>query len=174
MEKLTIPSGWNEVSVGMFQELSNLDKSEAGLTKIIDLVSILTDTDPEEIKKLNASVLEPIINAIQWTAESPKDEFKECLEIDGKQYWLIKLSSASVADNANLEAYKADITKLHKFFAVLYREDPNKETTVEEIEARGELFKDKVMISDVFGTILFFLGIALTYDEIITHSSKNQ
>lgn len=173
MDNILIPSGWNEVTVGMFQEMANLDKTEEGLTKIVDLISILSDKDPEDIKKINSTDLDPILEAIKWSGEMPSDEYKTEIEINGVTYYLIKLSSASIAENVDLESYQGDITQLHKFFAVLYR-PANEEYEVDKMNERAELFKEKLMISDVFGTLVFFLSIPQRYDEIIKVYSKKQ
>lgn len=172
MNNITLPSGWHEVPIGMFQELSGLDNAK-GLTKVIDLISILSDNDPEEVKKINSTDLDPIIDAIQWTKEPPSDKHKNEIEIDGVAYYLIKLSGASIAENVDLEAYQADINNLHKFFAVLYR-PANEEYDADKMNIRAGLFKDKLMIDDVFGTLVFFLSIAKKYDEIIKAYSQSQ
>lgn len=173
MKKLTVPSGWNEVSIGMFQELTNLDKTSDGLTKVIELISILSDTDSEEVKKISSIDLEPILEAIQWTSKSPRSEFKTEITIDGEVYYLVKLSDMSIAESADLDSYSSDITQLHKFFAVLYRK-PTDTYDVDSMLKRAELFSEKLNIDDVYGTLVFFLNIAIRYEEIIKTYSQSQ
>lgn len=172
MKKITVPSGWHEVSIGMFQELSNLDKTDEGLTKVIELISILSDTDSEDVKNISAIDLEPILEAIKWSSQKPSDKHKTEITIDGEIYYLVKLSSLSIAENADLEAYSSDITQLHKFFAVLYRKN-DEAYNVDSMLKRAELFQEKLSIDDVFGTLVFFLSIAKRYEEIIITYSKN-
>lgn len=163
---LRLPSNWGEVSVGMFQELANLDKTKDGLTKVVDLIAILSDTDPEEVKKINASDLDSILEAVKFSHETPSDEYKNEVIIDGETYYLMKLADASIGENADLEAYAADITQLHKFFAVLYRK-ADEEYSLDTMLKRSELFQEKLSINDVYGTLVFFLSIAKEYEEII-------
>jgi hypothetical protein len=174
INKITLPSSWEEVKIGMYQDLASVENSDSGLTKLIDIISVLADIDPEDVRKINSTDLEPICDAIAWTADAPKDSFKEFIEVDGKVYHLVKLSSLSVAENADLETYANDIGQLHKFFALLYRPIDEKEYSVETMNERAELFRENVAITDVIGTIVFFLGIAVKYEESIQLYSKNQ
>jgi hypothetical protein len=165
MNKITMPSDWHEVTVSMFQELAQLETTD-GMTRVIDMISILSNTDPDEVAKINGSDLEPILDAITWSSKTPTDKFVTEFTIDGIEYYVQKLSSLSIAENVDLDAYSKDISKLHKFFALLYR-PANEAYSVELTEARAELFLDKLMIADVYGTILFFLNIAKSYELII-------
>lgn len=177
MKNLTLPSGWNEVPVGMFQELSNLDKSENGMTKIVDLISILADKDPEDVKNINASDLDSILAAIKWTGESPSNDHKTDFVIDEVPYYLMKLSDLSIGERIDLDSYSKDIMQLHKFFALLYRPVNEalgvKEYSVDSMLLRSELFEKKLMIEDVYGTILFFFSIAKRYELITQVYMKN-
>lgn len=177
LKNLILPSGWNEVPVGMFQELSTLDKSEDGMTKIVDLISILADKDPEDVKNINASDLDSILAAIQWTSKTPSNEHKMDFVIDEVPYYLMKLSDLSIGERIDLDAYSKDIMQLHKFFALLYRPPSEslgvKEYSVESMLTRAELFEKKLMIEDVYGTIVFFFSIASRYEMTIQAYTKN-
>lgn len=166
MKNIILPSGWNEVPIGMYQELANLDKTDEGLIREVELVSILADKDPEDIKKINASDWDSILGALMWTTEAPKDEYKHEIEIDGITYYLVKLSSLSTGEQIDLESYSSDIQSLHKFFAMLYR-PVNEDYDTDKMAVRSELFQERLMISDVYGTLIFFLSIAQKYEMII-------
>lgn len=162
---ITVPSGWNEVSVGLYQEIAGLDHAE-GTTSEVELISILANKDPEDIKKIQASNLDSILEAIKWVANPPSNEFKTEIEISGVKYYLAKLSGLSTGEQIDLETYSEDINSIHKFFALLYRE-ADEEYSVDIMLKRSEMFKEKLMIEDVFGTIVFFLSIAQSYEKII-------
>ena len=57
MNKITMPSGWHEVPIRMFQELALLE-TDNGMNRIIDMISILSNNDPEDVAKINGSDLE--------------------------------------------------------------------------------------------------------------------
>lgn len=167
-----MPSGWNEVPVRMFQELSNIE-SENGLTKVVDLISILSDKDPEEIRQINSVDLAPILEAVKWTGEEPGNEHKIQIAINGVEYYLHKLSGLSLAEWIDLDNYANDVSNMHKFFAMLYR-PAGDVYSVQSMLERAELFLDKLMIQDAYGSLLFFLSIAERYSQIILASTKTR
>lgn len=157
MEKINIPSGWHEVPVAMFAELSALDKGQDGFLKVIDVISILADIDSEDVKKFSAVDIENIVKRIGWTSSMPTEEFKTTVEIGDVKYHLVKLSSLSVGQCADLDFYSEDMfNNLHKVFAVLYRP-----VIEQKFNERVEIFEKQLMISDVYGALAFFLTIAL-------------
>lgn len=164
MDKLniTIPDGWHEVNVRTFQELSNLDELN-GLHKIVELVSILSNQDPEDIKKISSEDFESVLSLIQWTSTVPKDEYKTDIKIDGLDYYLVKLNNLSLGEWMDLDTWCDEaVSNMHKIFALLYR-PLGEEYDSEKMEIRAELFLDKLMINDVYGTLLFFLNIGNQY-----------
>lgn len=168
MDKLniTIPDGWHEVNIRTFQELSNLDELE-GLNKIVELISILSDKDPEDIKKLDTEGFETLVSHIQWTGTMPSDEVKTQINILGQDYYLVKLSNLSLGEWIDLDSWcDNSIENLHKIFALLYR-PVGEEYDSEKMETRSELFLDKLMIEDVYGTLLFFSIIGNQYQKFI-------
>jgi hypothetical protein len=157
----------------MYQELAGLDKSEQGLTKVIDLISILSDKDPEEIKQIDASDLDVILEAIKWTSDSPSSEHKTEIVINETTYYLQRLSSMTLGQQVDLETNATNIEALHKFFAILYQ--PSDELyTIDAMLKRAELFAEKVMINDVYGAMVFFLNIAKKYESIIQACSMEE
>lgn len=169
-----MPDGWHEVSVGMFQELSQLEKHE-GVHKVIELISILSDRDPDEIKTISTEDFKLIIPAILWTNVVPTSEYKTDIEIDGVNYYLQRLKGLSLGEWIDLDNWCEKSTEnMHKIFALLYR-PVGEEYNVDKMNARAELFKEKLMISDVYGTMIFFLIIGNQYLNLIKdYTTENQ
>ena len=166
MEKITLPDGWHEVSIRTFQELSNI-KTENGMNKIVDLISVLTDIDSEEIKTMSVEDFNLILPKIEWTSKQPTEEYKTNIVINDKEYFLVKLNTLSVGEWIDLDSWVKDsIANIHKIFALLYRPANEEYDTVKRVE-REELFLDKMIISDVYGTLLFFLAIGNQYLNLI-------
>ena len=165
-----MPDGWHEVNIKMFQELSLLEGD--GEQKAIELISILADKDPDEIKTISPEDFKLIIPAILWTNIVPTDEYKTDIEIDGITYYLQKLKSLSLGEWIDLDKWCENSTvNLHKIFALLYR-PVDEEYDVAKMNARAELFLEKLMISDVYGTLLFFLIIGNQYLNLIKDYTK--
>jgi hypothetical protein len=168
MDKLniTLPDGWHEINLRCFQELSNLNELE-GLHKIVELISVLGNKDPEDIKKISSDDFEKLLPHIQWTCSLPSKEYKTHINIDGVDYYLVKLSSLSLGEWMDLDTWFEDsIANIHKIFALLYRPE-FEEYDSDKMELRSELFLDKLMIEDVYGTLLFFSTIGNQYHVFI-------
>lgn len=163
MENIVVPSRWNEVPVKMFKELAGLDKTD-GEYNVIDFISVLSDQDPEDIKQIGSVNLPKILASVQWVFTLPNSEYKTEVEIDGVTYYLVKLNSLSLAQRADLDEY-VQFENLHKFFAVLYR-PANDVYSVDSMLRRAELFDEKMNIEDVYGTLAFFLTIAIASIEV--------
>lgn len=165
-----MPDGWHEVNIKMFQELSLLEGD--GEQKAIELISILADKDPDEIKTISPEDFKLIIPAILWTNIVPTDEYKTDIEIDGVTYYLQKLKGLSLGEWIDLDKWCEKSTEnLHKIFALLYR-PVGEEYHVAKMNARAEIFLERLMISDVYGTLLFFLIIGNQYLNLIKDYTK--
>lgn len=138
---IKVPDGWNEVSIGTFQEL-------AESKDLIERVSILIDEDPDIVKCFDIHSLNKVAELIKWIDELPKqDEWKRNIEVNGKTYsFNDKLSSLSAGQWLDLEHYLLNPTQnLHKIIALFYKGD-------------AEDFKS-VSMADAYGCMLFFSSI---------------
>lgn len=164
---LTLPDSWAEVNLDKFMEISSFQMS-SNLQKVIDTIAVLSDTDSDIIRRLPGGEITRIAEALLWTRELPTEgQFKPIITIDGVDYGFVpKLSDMSVGEWIDIEEYSRDISlNLHKIFAVLYR--PlivalnDKWRRIEDYETvsadmRANIFREKMMISDVYGAMLFF------------------
>lgn len=179
-KKINIPESWSEVTLEQFQEISSL--STSGLVKTIDIISILTNEDPDVIKKYDNETLTAVINKLSWTEQPPlESNYKPVITINGKQYGLVpKLHEVSFGLWMDIEEYLKDpIENAHYIFACLYRplitafndddriiEDYDSKT----LESRAKLFKESLKIDEVYGALLFFCLIANNCIRIIQDS----
>lgn len=157
--KIKIPDNWNEVTIGQFMELSALDKNSKDYG--INSLSILIDKDPEEIRKFDVNSLTKIIHHLEWSMKYPDDDFyKESIEVDGVEYGKIEnLNSFSGGEWWDMEEYLNDYdNNIHNIFAMIYR-PLNDEYDASECKKRGVLFKEKAVIGDVYGSLVFFSNV---------------
>lgn len=163
--RINVLDGWHEVTIGQYMEISALSNDDPS-DKLINIVSIMADEDPEIIRKLDINSINKIIKLISWIHTLPDDAvYKPIITIDGKEYGFIsRLTELTIGDWIDLEHYLMDSnTHIHEIFAVLYRplitaindRDRILDNT-ESFEERAQLFKDKAMIGDVYGAFVFF------------------
>lgn len=161
--KINIPDSWNQVTVNQYQLITNLKKSTS-----INIISILTNQDEEIIKSLDINTITTIINHLGWTNTIDiKEVYKPIIKIDNKEYGFIsKLTSLTAGEWIDLEYYIGDLNNnIHNIFSILYKplitaySDSDRlleNTDSEETQRRAELFKEKAMIGDLYGALVFF------------------
>jgi hypothetical protein len=157
---VTVPNSWDEVTVGQFQELQNLDTKSKDYS--LNVASILLDKDPEEIRKYDVTSADKISRHLEWVMQMPsEDSYKQQIVVEGKTYTLIEnLNKFSNGEWFDMEDYLEDKdTNLHYLFAMFYRL-PGEEYSGSKCKERGRLFSEKVNIGDVYGCLVFFSNVA--------------
>lgn len=169
---LNIPNNWDGVTLSQFQEIAELNDEDSSIKKFLNILSILTDTDEDVIRKIPLENLNELYQSLTWVENKPTTNHKNILTINKIQYHLIPLKLLTIGEHIDLEFYSKDLTtNLHSFLSILYREKiKNKfvEYDTNDAEQRALLFKDNVMISDVYGSSLFFslVGIQLLNNSL--------
>lgn len=157
--KVKVPDSWNEVSIGQFMEISGLDINSKDYA--LQVVSVLLDKDPEEIRKYDGASVAKIIHHLEWAMKSPDDKtYTTSIEVDGVEYLMIEnLNSFTGGQWWDMEEYLNDYdNNIHNIFAMIY--GGGKEYDAMECKKRGELFKEKVCIGQVYGSTVFFSLVA--------------
>ena len=167
---------WDDVTISMWVELNNID-TESPITKEIEEVAILTDTDSAELRTIPMSEFRKIQESVKFKHTPPKAEVTLKFDIDGKRYGMIpQLDFISTGEWMDAETWKDDpINNIHLYAALLYRPIIKEEGEVYEIEPhkssgfieRANLFKDRLSITVIHGTVLFFSTIATEYIKIL-------
>lgn len=167
---------WDDVTIAMWIELNQVD-TESSITKEIEEVAILTDTDPSELRSIPMAEFREIQQSVNFKHTPPKPEVTLKFDIDGKRYGMIpQLDFITTGEWMDAETWKEDaISNIHLYAALLYRPIIKEEGEVYEIEPhkssgfieRANLFKDRLSITVIHGTVLFFSTIATEYIKIL-------
>lgn len=151
-ETIKLPDSWNEVTLGTYQEIASIETTD-NTQKWIEIISILSNADPEKVKHMDVTAFTKAVNHLGWILALPDDKmFKEELTINGVSYkFKERLESLTIGEWIDLESYIEETNhNLHKTFAVLYSDGSD------SFEKRVQLFKDNIMIGDVYGALVFF------------------
>lgn len=164
---IVIPDNWQQVSIGQFQELSDIPNDSAD--NILQTVSILIDIDPEEIRGYSIEEFNAIVSKLDWIKEIPNEaNFKQVITVDGTNYALIKFAELTGGEWLDLDEYiKNPIGNLHKIMSIMYRELLGGKVDslilapydTESANERAELFKQKMPVGDCYGALVFFSNI---------------
>jgi hypothetical protein len=117
---MTLPSSWNEILVDQFIELRGLDDSLSYFDLMLEVVSIVTDTDIDELEELSFSELQKLERELNWlTSEPPKQITKQ---IDNYHYK--GLDSLTLGEFIDLNHFFSEnfIENLPVICAILYRQ----------------------------------------------------
>jgi hypothetical protein len=83
----TVPSGWNELTLGMFSKIERYyaDKDES--FDVRDVLEAFTAHSKDEVDQLPIEFVERLLGALKWLSEPPKyGEPTPSLVIDGVRY----------------------------------------------------------------------------------------
>ena len=170
MKEIRIPLSWQDITIAQYQEICNIDDELSASDKRIEQLSILTDTDSEQIKSLPLSDLFKLIEMVKFVDTTAIDSFvNKTFEFNGIKYGVLddfnKVTGYEWFDNEN---WKLDpINNMHNYAAMAYRpiikEDEEGNYVIKDYKddkgfsARAEAFKN-LPITYVNG---FFLRCAL-------------
>jgi len=163
--KITIPESFDEVTISQLREISMLD--DANKTKYaIDVASILSNTDPEVIRKLNATYLNQITQSLQFIADLPKMGYKQSFTHNGQLYAINDFQYMTLGQWIDIEELGKDWkNNLHKILAVIYlpAEEIKGKLKIEpydgKFESRAEIM-DLRPVSEVYSASVFFSSFA--------------
>ena len=156
---------WEEITIGEYQEICSVD-ADSEVEKKVQIISILTDMDSDDIRRTNLKELFSMIEDAKFISTSPNADMNYKFELDGKKYGLINdFNYISAGEWLDAENWKNDtIGNMHLYAAMLYRPILSEDGDSYKIEnhqpdgfiRRAELFKDKLGINKVHGAQVFF------------------
>jgi len=172
--KIELPTSWSGVTVGTFQNLYPILKSELGLIdKVMALVSILTDKPVDDIRKIKIDEFKKIAKHLDFLGEFDKLEFvPEHIVIGDKRYSIDcninNMNSGQYIDFMEvLKECRGEehlvIQNLHRLMACVILEDDKKLFGWKKGEYNGKdhievakKIKNEVSIKYAYPIALFF------------------
>ena len=170
---MQLPNSWNDILVDQYIELIQLDKSLSYFDSTLEIISIVTDTDIDEIEELDLTEIKEIEQQLLWLKSEPTKKIKQNID----QYYYIGFDNLKLGEFIDLNHYFSTnyITNLPTICAILYRQQKTNdwnEIIVEPYEYdprnRADLFTE-VGIVQVYGIIGTFLEFKSNFEE--TYSS---
>lgn len=161
---------WSDISLYQIQEIDTLPEFDSQLDMMIEQLSILTDTDPYDIKKLPIETMISEFKKWEFINETPKPKAYEKIKVNGVSYGLVKFDKMSLAQLVDIEEYVSGgiIQNAHKILSVLYLPYKNifsKE--LKEYEPNKELEEGlkSLTLDKIYPTLVFFYHIVRIYLE---------
>jgi hypothetical protein len=170
---IIIPDNWSDVKIGQFQEFMSVYNSEMEANKKnLELLSIITDTDIEQLRKLPFRYIRDIEHNLKGLEQTPNEKFKHKLTIDGIDFgFQVNLHKLTLGEWIDLEHFVGQgvIENLHKICGILYRPIIKAETEIYnyelldyenvDLDKVSVYFQNNVSVDDVYGIVVFFCHI---------------
>lgn len=175
---------WDEISIDTFQELKNI-QSDNDMTLLVERLAIMADCDPEEIRKLTIPEFKKLQEGLQFITSDIPIRVDTIFELEGQEYGMIpQLDFITAGEWIDAENWKGEPeSNIHFYAALLYRpvtlKRPDGSYEIEPHKpqgfmARANLFKSKLPITRIHGTVLFFSSLGITLMPILADFSTSE
>jgi hypothetical protein len=155
---VNLPRNWNEVSVSQWVELSTIDPTEFNsiFLQTIEALSILSDTDPEELEDLDPEELINLASKVQFIKREPSNKPKDLV----KGFRLKPLDALTLGEFIDLEHYTMQLAEnFTLLLSILYKRWKSDEwgnlvfePYTYNLMSRKDVFNE-LQINDVFGAV---------------------
>lgn len=186
-----LPTSFSEVNIDTYSKIVSIDKDMKDIDKYVKIISILTGLSESDVRLIRLDFINLISNNIQFMFKTDKVDIVDRFELEGIKYGfnygLDKISFGQFIDLEDFSKPEEANENLHILMAILYRPIVNfpkkdwfgflsknntKEFKIEEYDGdkvmeRAELFKNKLTMDKVLGSMVFFsiLSVATTLNS---------
>ena len=183
--QLSIPTSWNDISIGMYQDFVAINKKkDKEEEKIINIVCCLCKVERDKLERFKYKDLKYIADKLISLLDTEMDKEKLVKKVDfnGAKYGLIpNFSTISLGEFVDIESYCSDThNNLHKIMSIMYRpitKEGGTRYTIEEYkpdEFKEDLFKSfPIWVSMSALSFFFHLGKKLKL-ALLKYSLREQ
>lgn len=167
---MNLPRNWNEVRVSQWVELSTIDPQEFNSVFLhtIEALSILSDTDPEELEDLDPEELIDLAKKVSFIQREPSNKPKQAV----KGFMLKPLDALTLGEFIDLEYYISQTTEnFTLLLSILYKRWKRDEwgnlifePYVYKLNERTDLFNE-VSINEVFGAVNNYIAYSNDFKQ---------
>lgn len=159
-----MPESWEEVSVGLFEDIAQMEVNNVDLGNSMTIISALTGMNQELLWQVPVNEMPKILEHVQFLKQPIEDDPKEFIVIDGEEYFMKKdFDNLTYGETISLDIIQKEFGEqvqkaFGKMLCVFLRKkiDGKLEPHLPEHLDRLEMFRTKVMISDVYQLFVFF------------------
>ena len=180
--KYTIPTEWNELTLGRYMRLMKVLKSDEKIheiEKIVRILNCLTDVPKRQFYGLDMPSINKLSDHLtEFLNTEAEQELTTFITINDIEYGFHpKLVDMSLGEFVDLETYMNNINdNLHLILSILYRPvtaKKNEKYRIEDYEPnreRADLFKKHLTVDDFNGASVFFYDLGR---QLMINSKKS-
>lgn len=166
----TVPSGWNELTLGMFSKIERFYSDKDKPFNAVDVLEAFTDHSKDEIDQLPIEFVEKLLEALKWLSEPPKyGEPTNKIEINGEKYSInfqehLRTGEYVAADTL----MKSDRYNYAALLAILCRKDGEAYDSRFEAEVLSDRIKmfEGISMMKVMPLVFFFINLWLASENL--------
>ena len=176
-----VPSSWDELTLGKFQELERLYDTEDGNERkfdVRDVLDLMTDRTKDEINELPIEFTDSLLRKMYWLHEQPEfGKPSNKITIDGETYTVHNENEMKFGEYVALDtALKGDKHNYAAMLAILCRKEGeifDAKFENEVLPSRIEFWKN-VSVMKVMPIVSFFLELSSMSLQVSQLSSEIQ
>lgn len=137
--KYQIPSDWMEVSIGMYQEMTQIPQELTEIDKTIEIISILSSIPKESLLDLPATDYIKLVEAISFISSDIPDKLLQDWTFEDITYkFQCDLNEMTTAQYIDMDALSktSDPINLHTLMSVVYRPENTKYNSKDTFKRR--------------------------------------
>lgn len=183
MTEVKIPKSWDEVTISQWQEIA-LIESDNDASLFIEQLSILADIDSQVIRDMSLREYASVKEQTIFLSQPLSTEVTTKFELDGVRYGIIpQMDFIKYGEFADAENWKnKSVENMHLYAALIFRPITKETDLYYEIEPhraegfveRSNLFRDKLPITTIYASVLFFSTAAIGYTENLVAYLQSQ
>ena len=177
--KWSLPTRWDEVTLGQFAELEKLYKGEASKgVDAVDLISIMSGRTKDEVMELPVDFMETMAIHLVFLETQPEIEKPlNSIEIDGDTYIINVKEKLKFGEYVDFDQLvKSDPCDYPSMLAILCRKEGeayDSDFIANEFQKRVDMFA-KQPITKILPLIAFFLELSTTYMGLLSNYSMTK
>lgn len=177
--KWSLPTRWDEVTLGQFAELEKLYKGEASKgVDAVDLISIMSGRTKDEVMELPVDFMETMAIHLVFLETQPEIEKPiDRVEIDGETYIINVKEKLKFGEYVDFDQLvKSDPCDYPSMLAILCRKEGeayDSDFIANEFQKRVDMFA-KQPITKILPLIAFFLELSTTYMGLLSNYSMTK
>ena len=176
-----VPSSWDDLTLGKFQELERLYDTEDGNERkfdVRDVLDLMTDRTKDEINELPIEFTDMLLRKMYWLHEQPQfGKPSNKITVDGVQYTVHNENEMKFGEYVALDtALKGDKHNYAAMLAILCRKDGeifDAKFENEVLPSRIEFWKN-VSVMKVMPIVSFFLELSSMSHQVFQLSLEIQ
>ena len=167
---MNLPKSWNEITVSQWVELNSIDQEEYNSVFLytLEAISILSDTDPEELEELSPEELIDLAAKVSFVKREPSNKPNEMV----KGFRLKPMDALTLGEFIDLEHYVSQsVQNFTLLLSILYKKTKRDEwgNVVFEpyVYKLGNRIHEwnNVSINEVFGAVNNYINYATDFKQ---------